>query len=82
MSATTKPQPMLLFINDRDAQVLQDALTLFATECDRTGDPCNEATHADELWQKLDALKQLGQAEAREILKMIGLGRYRGRPQG
>lgn len=81
MSATTT-QPMLLFISDQDAQVLQDALTLFATECDRTGDPCHEATHADELWEKLEALKRLGRQEAREVMKMIGLGRYRGRPQG
>jgi hypothetical protein len=74
--------PMLLLVNAHDAQVMQDALTAFAMECDRTGDPCNEATHADELWQRLDALKQLGQEDAREIVKAMGLGRYRGRPQG
>jgi hypothetical protein len=81
MSATTN-EPMLLMINDTDAQVLQDALTLFANNCDRTGDPCNEATHADELWEKLDAIHELGRQEAREIVKAMGLGRYRGRPQG
>ena len=50
--------PMLLLVNAHDAQVMQDALTAFAMECDRTGDPCNEATHADELWQRLDALNE------------------------
>ena len=83
MSAITR-QPMMLFVNDHDAQVIQDALTAFAQECDRTGDPCGEATHADELWQRFDALKRLGagQTEAVEVLKVMGLGRYRGRPQG
>jgi hypothetical protein len=74
--------PMVLLINDGDAQVMQDALTAFATECDRRGDPCCEATHADELWRKLNALKELGRQDAHELVKAMGLGRYRGRPQG
>lgn len=73
---------MILLIDASDAQVLQDALTLFAHDCDRTGTPTNEAAHADELWERLDALSDLCHQEAREVVKAMGLGRYRGRPQG
>lgn len=74
--------PILLLINDQEAQLLQDALTAFAQESNRQGDPMNESTRADELWERLDAIKQVSSEDARQVVKAMGMGRYRGRPQG
>jgi hypothetical protein len=73
---------LIVVIDRAHLQTFKDALTAFANELDRTGDPCGDSEACDRLWEQLDALDGLAHSETIEVLKAVGLGRYKGRPQG
>lgn len=74
--------PLVILLRPSEIQVVKDALTDHANNADREGDPLCESEICDQIWERLDALDQISRTETVELCKAIGLGRYRGRPQG
>ena len=51
-------------------------------KCEAEGDVCGVAPICDELNRRLHELSELDSAWVRELMKEMGAGRYRRRPQG
>jgi hypothetical protein len=75
-------EPLVLLLHPSELQVIKDALTEHANTIDREGDILCESEIMDRLWERLDALDGIANAMATELCKSIGIGRYKGRPQG
>lgn len=77
-------EPMILFLHPGHVEVLKDALTAFANQEDSQGDPCGVSPICDELWSRLDGLSLISphRIEAIEVMKTMGMVRYKNRPQG
>lgn len=78
----TNIEPYVLFLHGGQIDVLIDALVAFATQCEADGDVCGVAPTCDELHRRLHELRELDNTEVRELMKEMGAGRYRLRPQG
>jgi hypothetical protein len=54
----------------------------FANQCEAEGDVCGVVPTCDELHHRLHELREIDSAWVREMMKEMGSGRYRHRPQG
>jgi hypothetical protein len=78
----TNIEPYILFLHGGQIQVMIDALVAFANQCEAEGDVCGVAPTCDELHHRLHELREIDSAWVREMMKEMGSGRYRHRPQG
>lgn len=78
----TNIEPFVLFLHGGQIQVLIDAVVAFATQCEAEGDVCGVVPMCDELHHRLHELCEIDSVWVREMIKEMGGGRYRHRPQG
>ena len=75
-------EPYVLFLHGGQVTVLIDALVAFANQCEAEGDVCGVAPTCDEMANRLRELDELDRAWGIEMVKAMGLGKYKNRPQG
>jgi hypothetical protein len=76
------PGPLLLPLRDgHETYVLCNALVAFADALDAEGDTAT-AQIADAIAARVRPLDELTDVDSDQILKVIGIGRYKGRRQG
>jgi hypothetical protein len=73
---------LLLALHDDDVFVLIDALNEFAQANEEEGDPAGYAKTADAIADRARRLRPLVTAQPEQVIRGLGLGSYRDRPQG
>jgi hypothetical protein len=73
---------VFLALHDEDVVVLLDALNEFAQSNEDAGDPCGYAKSADALADRVGRLVPLVTVQVDQVMRGLGIGRYRDRPQG